>query len=143
MWGHRWIVLRALFILFVASASAHAQRPGLMMGAGMMGTRHDSATMAQMAVIHELILNHDRIARTVTNLPDGIRTVTESNDPLIARRIKEHVVTMNQRVAAADDPGLPMRVLPSARSTAMETRSAPSSTPQGRALSSCRPRGIP
>ena len=107
MWGHRWIVLRALFILLVASASARAQRPG-MMGAGMMGTRHDSATMAQMAVIHELILNHDRITRTVTNLPDGIRTVTESNDPLLARRIKEHVVTMNQRVAAADDPGLPI-----------------------------------
>jgi hypothetical protein len=61
-----------------------------------------------MAVIHEVILHHDKIARTVTNLPDGIRTVTESDDPLLARRIKEHVMTMNQRVVAADDPGLPI-----------------------------------
>lgn len=108
MWGHRWSVLPALFTLLVVGASAPAQRPGGVMGAAMMGMRHDSATMAQMAVIHELVLNHDRITRTVTNLPDGIRTVTESNDPLMARRIKEHVVTMNQRVAAADDPGLPI-----------------------------------
>jgi hypothetical protein len=108
MHGRRWTVLRALVTLLVAAPSAHAQRPGGMMAGGMMGMRHDSATMAQMAVIHELVLNHDRITRTVTNLADGIRTVTESNDPLMARRIKEHVVTMNQRVAAADDPGLPI-----------------------------------
>lgn len=112
MWRHRWAVLPALFTLFVAGAPARAQRPGGgMMGMGpgmMMGMRHDSATMAQMAVIHELVLNHDRIARTVTNLPDGIRTVTESEDSLMARRIREHVATMNQRVGAADDPGLPI-----------------------------------
>jgi len=108
MWGRRWAVVPALVTLIVAGASARAQRPGGMMGVGMMGMRHDSATMAQMAVIHELVLNHDRITRTVTNLPNGIRTITESNDPLMARRIKDHVVTMNQRVAAADDPGLPI-----------------------------------
>lgn len=78
------------------------------MGGGMMCMGHDSATMAQMVVIHELMLNHDRMTRTVTNLSDGIRTVTESDDPLMARRIKEHVATMNQRVVAGDDPGLPM-----------------------------------
>ncbi len=38
---------------------------------------HDSATMAQLGVIHDLFINHDSITRTVTNLPDGIRTVTE------------------------------------------------------------------
>lgn len=108
MWRHRRPVVRALVILFVAGASARAQRPGGMMGAGMMGMGHDSATMAQMAVIHELVLNHDQIRRKVTNLPDGIRTVTESNDSLMAARLKEHVLTMNQRVAAADDPGLPI-----------------------------------
>ena len=37
--------------------------------------------MAQMRDIHELFANHDRMTRTVTNLPDGIHTVTESNDP--------------------------------------------------------------
>lgn len=111
MWRHRWAVLAAtISTLFLASAPAHAQRPGGMMGmgGGMMCMGHDSATMAQMVVIHELMLNHDRMTRTVTNLSDGIRTVTESDDPLMARRIKEHVATMNQRVVARDDPGLPM-----------------------------------
>jgi len=78
------------------------------MGPGMMGMRHDSATMAQLGVIHELIANHDRIRRTVTNLPDGIRTVTESDDPKVAGWIKTHVADMGRRVAAGDDPGLPI-----------------------------------
>jgi hypothetical protein len=74
----------------------------------MMGLGHDSATMAQMHVIHELVVNHDRIKRTVTNLPNGIRTVTESDDPAVARLIQQHVATMMQRIAAGSDPGLPM-----------------------------------
>ncbi len=57
--------------------------PGMMqrmahgMGPGMMGMGHDSATMEQLGDIHALLANHDRIKRTVTNLPNGIRTVTE------------------------------------------------------------------
>jgi hypothetical protein len=112
MWRHRWSALGVaiLSLSFVSSpAFAQAQAGGMMaMGGGMMGMRHDSATMTQMAMIHELILNHDKITRTVTNLPDGIRTVTESDDPVIAQRIKEHVATMNRRVSTGDDPGLPI-----------------------------------
>jgi hypothetical protein len=78
-----------------------------MMGGGMMG-HHDASTMAEMGAIHELMVNHDRINRAVTNLTDGIRTVTESDDPEIAKTIKEHVLSMNQRVSAGNDPGLPM-----------------------------------
>jgi hypothetical protein len=78
------------------------------MGRGMMGMNHDSATMAQLQVIHELIVNHDRITRTVTNLPDGIRTVTESDDAQIAQTLKDHVASMGQRVDAGSDPGLPI-----------------------------------
>lgn len=81
--------------------------PG-MMGRGMMGGAHDSATMAQMRDIHALLGNHDRIKRTVTNLPDGIKTVTESDDPDIAALIKTHVAQMGERVEAGDDPGLPI-----------------------------------
>jgi len=79
---------------------------GEMMRGGMMGG--DASTMAEMRAIHELMVNHDRINRTVTNLTDGIRTVTESNDPEIAKTIQEHVLTMNQHVSAGNDPGLPM-----------------------------------
>jgi len=78
------------------------------MGPGMMGMAPDSATMTQLQVIHTLFINHDRIKRTVTNLPNGIRTLTESDDPAIAAQIKSHVAEMSSRVEAGDDPGLPI-----------------------------------
>jgi hypothetical protein len=44
--------------------------------------------------------------RTVTNRPDGIRTLTESADPRIAQLIKEHAISSNKQVEAGKDPGL-------------------------------------
>lgn len=85
----------------------HRMGPG-MMGMGMMGMNHDAATQSQLGVIHTLLVNHDRITRTVTNLPNGIRTVTESDDPALAAQIKKHVADMGKRVAAGDDPRLPI-----------------------------------
>lgn len=79
-----------------------------MMGPGMMGEGHDSAAMTDMRGIHELVANHDRIKRTVTNLPDGIRTVTESDDPQTAQLIREHVASMGQRVRAGKMLGVPI-----------------------------------
>jgi hypothetical protein len=73
-----------------------------------MGGARDSATTQQLRDIHALLANHDRINRTVTNLSDGIRTATESDDPEIAALIKTHVAKMGERVRAGDDPGLPM-----------------------------------
>ena len=94
----------------------HRFMRGMGHGAGMMGMGHgladadrsQSATTAEMEIIHALIDNHDRIGRTVTNLPDGIRTVTESIDVRIAGIIKTHVASMVQRVGAGNDPGLPI-----------------------------------
>jgi hypothetical protein len=83
-------------------------RPGMMGMMGMMRMGHDSATMAQLRVIHTLFVNHDRIKRSVTNLPNGIRTVTESDDPQIAALLKTHVGDMIKRVGDGDDPGLPI-----------------------------------
>ena len=83
--------------------------PGMMMGMGQMGRMtHDAATMSQLQVIHTLLTNHDRIKRTVTNLPNGIRTVTESDDPALAAQIKGHAASMTARVSKGDDPGLPI-----------------------------------
>ena len=80
--------------------------PGPMgMGLGMMG---GSATMDERRDLHGLFFNHDRIKRTVANLPDGIRTVTESDDPQVAETIKRHVAEMGQRVEEGRDPGLPI-----------------------------------
>ncbi len=87
----------------------HRMGPGMMgMGPGMMGMAHDEATMSQLQVIHTMLVNHDRITRTVTNLPNGIRTVTESDDSALAAQIKTHVADMGKRVGAGDDPGLPI-----------------------------------
>jgi hypothetical protein len=83
--------------------------PGMMgMGRGMMGMNHGSATAEEHSNIHELVFNHDRIKRTVTDLPDGIRTVTESDDNRIAEVIKKHVAEMGKRVEEGRDPGLPV-----------------------------------
>ena len=78
------------------------------MGAGMMGMNGGSATMDERRDIHGLLFNHDRVKRTVTNLPDGIRTVTESDDPEVAATIKKHVADMGKRVEEGRDPGLPI-----------------------------------
>jgi hypothetical protein len=80
--------------------------PGMMgMGLEMMG---GSATMDERRDLHDLFFNHDQIKRTVTNLPDGIRTITESDDPQLANTIKKHVAEMGQRVEEGRDPGLPI-----------------------------------
>lgn len=78
--------------------------PG-MMGMGMMG---GNATMGERSDLHDLFSNHEKIKRTVTNLPDGIRTVTESDDPQVATTIKKHVAEMGTRVEEGRDPGLPI-----------------------------------
>jgi len=76
-----------------------------MMGMGMMG---GNATMGERSDIHDLLTGHDQIKRAVTNLPDGIRTVTESDDPQVAATIKKHVAEMGKRVEEGRDPGLPI-----------------------------------
>ncbi len=81
---------------------------GMMGPRMMMGMTPDARTQAQLQVIHTLFVNHDRIARKVENLPNGIRTVTESDDPALAGLIKQHVAEMGSRVKAGDDPGLPI-----------------------------------
>jgi hypothetical protein len=78
------------------------------MGGGMMGMNHGSATASEHQDIGTMLFNNDRIRRTVTNLPDGIRTLTESDDPQMAEVIKRHVAEMGKRVEEGRDPGLPI-----------------------------------
>lgn len=109
----------------VALAQSHGMGPGMMHGMGMMRgmgmmhgtdhgeaasghrpmagavnmlTRQDEGSSADMGLVHDLLMNHTKIRRTVTNLPDGIRTVTESDDPQVAQTIKAHVASMSQRL---------------------------------------------
>ena len=68
---------------------------------GMVGmlTTQDGGSSADMDVVHDLLMSHQSIRRTVTRLPNGIRTVTESDDPRVAQAIKAHVASMSQRLA--------------------------------------------
>jgi hypothetical protein len=71
--------------------------PG-MMGGAMAGGMHDDAFRADMGLVHEMLGGHESIQRKVTNLPNGIRTVTESDDPQVAATIKAHVASMEKRL---------------------------------------------
>ena len=83
-------------------------RPLVRWRAGMSGsvsgpmagrTPHDDASFgADMQLVRAMIQGHDQIKRTVTNLSNGIRTVTESDDPQVAQTIKTHVASMVQRL---------------------------------------------
>ena len=89
--------------------------PGMMgMGMGMMG---GNATMDERGDLHDLFFNHDKIKRTVTNLEDGIRTLTELDDPQVAATIKKHIAEMGKRVEEGRDPGLPIETPAGSRST--------------------------
>lgn len=75
----------------------HGMGPGMMRGP-MAAGMHDEAFQADMGLVHDMLTNHEGIKRTVTNLPNGIRTVTESADPQLAQTIKAHVASMEQRL---------------------------------------------
>ncbi|WP_419190105.1 DsrE family protein [Stieleria marina] len=49
-------------------------------------------------VFQYLLTNHDKIKRTVKELPDGVETLTESDVPEIADKIKEHTEWMEYRI---------------------------------------------
>jgi hypothetical protein len=64
----------------------------------MMGMQHDDASASDMGLVHQLLGGYKEIRRTVSNLPDGIRTVTESDNPQVAQAIKAHVASMENRL---------------------------------------------
>lgn len=83
---------------------------GMGMGSGMMmGMMAGSATSGEMQELHAMLVGHERIKRTVTNLPNGIRTVTESDDAGLAATLASHVSGMMKRVEESRDPRLPMQ----------------------------------
>jgi len=66
---------------------------------------HDAGIMTG---VHEMFMGHEQLTRTVTVLPDGVRTLTESADPKLAQLLKDHVTASNVQVTSGVDPGLPM-----------------------------------
>jgi hypothetical protein len=102
-----------LSLVTAASAQHSEMGPGMMHGMGHgagtghhrpmaravgMLTRQDAGSSADMELVHDLLMDHTKIRRTVTNLPNGIKTVTESDDPKVAQTIKAHVSSMSERL---------------------------------------------
>jgi hypothetical protein len=50
------------------------------------------------SVFQALLDNHAKIRREVTELPNGIRATTESDDPVIAEHLRDHVRSMDKRI---------------------------------------------
>ena len=68
---------------------------------GLRGANASQAESDELAVMFE---NFDTITREVTNLPNGIRTVTRSSDEYVQAMLVNHIVGMVDRVARGDDP---------------------------------------
>lgn len=67
-------------------------------GRGRQGGPGDAAHAVDMKAIQFLLANRSKIQRTVKNLPDGVETVTESDDPEVTKVLVEHVNAMYKRV---------------------------------------------
>jgi hypothetical protein len=102
--------LAALAIVGWAAVGASAQQGqgpcgmggmqgGMMCGGGMQrGMMRDPAYAADMQGFHQLIAHRTEITRTVMVRPDGVETLTESDNPEAARLIQAHVAAMLARV---------------------------------------------
>ncbi len=73
------------------------------MGQGQMGPGGMNDPDHQ--TVHSLLADHAAIERRVEDLPNGVETWTESDDPEVAARIRQHVRQMNDRL----ESGHPMR----------------------------------
>jgi len=111
--------LFAIALILLIPAGAEAQMHGQGAGAGMHGhgadgTGHDevvmpglrgrNATAAESTELAVMFRNFETISREVTNLADGIRTVTRSSDQDVMDILISHVIGMIGRVDAGDDP---------------------------------------
>lgn len=108
-----WIVL-AVGLATPVSAQMSGQGPGLGMHHGADGRGHDERTMPglrgldatpeESAELAVMFRNFHKIERSVTNLPNGIRTVTFSSDQAVMNILVSHVAGMIARVKEGRDP---------------------------------------
>lgn len=73
-------------------------------GGVMPGLRGLNATPDESAELAVLFRNFQTLSRDVTNLPNGIRTVTRSSDPEVMDALISHTTGMIARVERGDDP---------------------------------------
>ena len=94
------------FVVFqksMADEPALAQGPPRGIGRGRgpgfgRGRGPGVAMRADQDVFHYLLGHHADIRRTVKPLNNGVETLTESDQPEIAKKIQEHVAAMHKRI---------------------------------------------
>lgn len=72
--------------------------------ANMPGLRGENATKEESDELAVMFRNFDKITRSVTNLPNGIRSITSSEDEAIMAVLTSHVSGMINRVEEGNDP---------------------------------------
>ncbi len=66
--------------------------------AGKVGADRMTRHKHDQEVFHTLLRYHDQIQREVTNLPNGIRSLTTSKNPEIVQLLHDHVPAMHHRL---------------------------------------------
>ena len=104
----------AVYLRAPAMAQMMGHMHGGQHGHGMGGAGHDegvmpglmgeNATREESAELAVMFRNFETFTRKVTNLPDGIRTVTRSSDTEVMASLVSHVTGMIGRVENMDDP---------------------------------------
>jgi uncharacterized protein len=96
------VAIGAAVIAVVSSAAMARARPGppaepapACRGPAM---GHGGGQGADMMGIHFLFAHRGSITRTVTEVPQGVRTVTESEDPAVTAQLQQHVQAMYARL---------------------------------------------
>ncbi|KEJ89122.1 hypothetical protein [Sulfitobacter donghicola] len=99
-------------LAFMLSSSSH--HPSSAHSHGAFSGGHDERTMPGLVgenaspeeseEMRVLFRKFDTLSREVTNLPNGIRTVTRSSDPDVMEALVSHVIGMIDRVDTGEDP---------------------------------------
>jgi hypothetical protein len=71
---------------------------GMGMGPGFGHGGDASGPGGDMTGIHFLFAHRDEIRRTVVQIPGGVRTTTEADDPAVTAQLQEHVRAMYARL---------------------------------------------
>ncbi|SFR36038.1 hypothetical protein [Litoreibacter janthinus] len=66
-------------------------------------------TPEEVEDLRALFTEHRALTRSVTNLPNGIRTLTETKDPALLEALFNHAVGMIDRVDSQRDPQVPIQ----------------------------------
>lgn len=59
------------------------------------GIEHKGRGRAEMQNAHFLVTNHDRLERKVKDIPNGVQTLTTTDDPELLEPLREHVREMS------------------------------------------------